>query len=350
MKHRVYITHTDHGVGDLKQTLADGFEYAGVSLPIGKPVIVKPNMTWTSWKPGVTSTPALLEALAELLVDHGDSLAFVEGDGGMNSWKAEEALYSHGCYDLAKRHPDKITVRSIMHEKTRIEPVDILGTRVEIPLPESLLDPDKFFITIPTLKTHCMSTISLNFKNQWGCIPNTKRLRHHHMLAPAVIAINRLIGIDLSLVDALTALDGNGPMYGDEIPFGALILGRNPGAVARVSSRVMQIDHKRSPILKLADRLGLIPRDDAIQTSDPVEDFQKHQFRPVVLPKNRLSIGLSKSKWATWFVYDSPVTPIIYGVRKTLFGWKGIPRNAVPEWIYDYPDRSAHDAPEETEE
>ncbi|MBL6975842.1 MAG: DUF362 domain-containing protein [Deltaproteobacteria bacterium] len=337
MKHKVYLSNTDDTVQALKDSLSKAFQFAGVSLPVGRSIIVKPNMTWTSWKPGVTTTPALLEALAEILVDHGDRLTFVEGDGGMNSWKAEEALYSHGCHDLAKRFGDKVGVRSVMHEPTRIEPVTIQGTKVAIPLPESLLDPDKFFITIPTLKTHCMSYVSLNYKNQWGCIPNTKRLRHHHMLASAVIAINRLIGVDLSIVDAITALDGNGPMYGEEIPFGALIVGREPGAVARVCTRVMQLDHLDAPILRLADQLGQIPRDESIETSSPVEDFLKHRFRPVVLPKNRISIGLSKSKWATWFVYDSPVTPVIYGIRKSIFGWKGIPRNAVPEWIYDYP-------------
>jgi len=350
MRHKVYLSSTDPEVSALKQTLASGLEYSGINLPVGRPIIVKPNMTWTSWKPGVTSTPDLLKALAELFVDHGDRLTFVEGDGGMNSWKAEEALYSHGCFDIAKRHAGKVNVRSLMHEPTRVETVEVLGTKVEIPLPESLLDQDKFFVTVPTLKTHCLAGISLNFKNQWGCIPDAKRLCHHHMLAPAAIAINRLIGVDLSIIDALTALDGNGPMYGDEIPFGALIIGCHQGAVARVASRVMQIDHRKSPILKLADRLGMIPRDDAIDTSNPIDDFLKHEFKTVILPINRISIGLSKSKWATHAVYNSHLTPVIYGIRKKLFGWKGIPRNAVPEWIYGQGERSKPDEPKEVDE
>ena len=345
MKSRVFLSHTASDVAALKAMLARGFEYAGVRLPIRRPVIVKPNMTWTSWKPGVTTTPALMEALAELLVDHGDHVTFVESDGGMHSWKAEEALYAHGCFDLAKRFPGKVHAQSLMHGPQRVVPTDILGTRVEIPLPELLLDPDKFFITIPVLKTHCMTSVSLNFKNQWGCVPDAKRLKHHHMLGPAVAAICRLIGLDLSIVDALTALDGNGPMYGDPVPFGALILGTNPGAVARVSTRIMGIDHRTSPVLRVVDRLGLIPRDEAIETSEPVEGYQTHQFATKVLPKNYISITLAKSRWATWLIYNSPATPVIYGVRRKLFGYKGIPRGDVPDWVYDYGCMSAESAP-----
>jgi uncharacterized protein (DUF362 family) len=336
VKHRVFLGRTGDQVAALKDTLSRALVFAGVTLPIGRPVVVKPNMTWTSWKPGVTTTPALMEALAELLVDHGDRVTFVESDGGMASWKAEEALYAHGCFDLARRHPGKVFARSLMHEPRRVVPVDVLGTRVAIPLPESLLDPDKFFVTIPTLKTHCMTTISLNFKNQWGCIPDVKRLRHHHMLGPAIVGICRLIGLDLSIVDALTALDGNGPMYGVPVPFGALILGRDAGAVARVGARVMGIDHRRAPDLRVADRLGLVPRDEAIETSSPIDEYRTHDFRTVVLPKNLISIALAKSAWATWLVYDSPATPVIYGVRRKIFGHKGIPRTPAPDWVYDY--------------
>lgn len=341
MKRKVYLSHTEDDVPTLKDTLAAAFSYAGVDLPVGRPILVKPNLTWTSWKPGVTTTPALLRSLAELLVDHGDSLTFVEGDGGMNSWKAEEALYAHGCFDLAREFGKQVGVRSVMHESTCVKPTTILGTRLSIPLPEFLVDPDKFFISVPTLKTHCMSYVSLNFKNQWGCIPDSKRLRHHHILAPATIGINRLIGVDLSIIDCLTALDGNGPLFGEEIPFGALIVGRDQGAVARIATRVMQLDHLRSPILNLADELGLIPRDEAIDVSRPVEEFQRHQFTPIRLPRNRVSNVLARSGLVTRLVYDSPITPLIYGVRKNLFGWKPVPRNAVPEWIYEPSDATS---------
>lgn len=336
MKRRVFLGRTEQTVQSLKETLYRAFTYIDLKLPISKPVIVKPNMTWTTWKPGVTTTPVLLTALAELLVEYGDTVTFVESDGGMASWKAEEALYAHGCFDLMRRFEGKVFAKSLMYEATRVVPVDVLGTRVEIPLPISLLDPDKFFITIPTLKTHCMTTVSLNYKNQWGCIPDVKRLRYHHILGPAVVAICRLIGLDLSIIDALTALDGNGPMYGVPIELGALIVGLDAGAVARVGTAVMGIDHRRAPDLRVADRLGLIPPLDAIETSSPIEDFRMHDFRPVILPKNYISIMLAKSALATWLVYDSPLTPIIYGIRRKVFGYKGIPRSPVPDWVYDY--------------
>ena len=335
MKTRVFLAHTESDVTALKDTLQRALDFAGVRLPIGRPVIVKPNMTWTFPKAGVTTTPALLQAFAELLVDAGDVVTFVEGDGAMNSWTAEEALYAHGIFDLAKRHPGRVFARSLMGEPQRTVPVDVLGTRVAIPLPEMLLDPDKFFVTMPVLKTHWMSHVSLNFKNQWGCIPDATRLRHHHFLGPAVVGICRLIGLDLSVIDGLTALDGNGPMFGEPVPFGALIAGRDPGSVARVACRVMGVDHRRSPILRIVDDLGMMPRDEAIETSEPIDAFRQHDFVTTWIPKNYVASALARKRWITEMVYDSWVTGVIWGVRRRFFGYRGIPRVPLPSWVYD---------------
>ena len=51
--------------------------------------------------------------------------------------------------------------------------------RVKVQLPKFLLEEIDCFISVPVLKVHVMTEVTLSIKNLWGCYPDTMRCLHH---------------------------------------------------------------------------------------------------------------------------------------------------------------------------
>lgn len=88
---------------------------------------------------------------------------------------------------------------------------------------------------MPVPKIRCMTGLSLGFKNQWGCIPDTMRLRYHHIFDDAIIAINKILK-PVVISDGTYFLDINGPMEGVPVKMDLIIASNNVGAFDRYVS------------------------------------------------------------------------------------------------------------------
>jgi len=324
--YRVWLGHVTRDVRDLKRALGDISIFTQIDIPRQSRVIVKPNFTWPGWKPGVTTHPALLAALAEFFVDYGNEVIFVESDGGMHSWKVEEAFAGHGLYTLEEKFGGKVRCLSLMQEDVQMVGVFCWGKYSKVPVPRILLDSQKFFVTCPVLKTHCMTETSLAFKNQWGCLPDTYRLRFHHVLGKALVKLADLVHVDLAIVDGLIALDGNGPMFGEPVDCDVLIGGADPGAVSRIACEVMGLRWWKSRVLRAAATRGKLPRLEDITTSQAYDNMLGRRFVSKKLLPNYAAIVIAYSRLLTWLFYLSPFRPIIASLKRRLFGSNEITR------------------------
>ena len=92
-------------------------------------------------------------------------------------WPAEEAFDGHGIPEMCRRYGARaINLTSYPREKVETE---IAGRRRRVELSKLLTRETDVFITMPVPKLHMMTGVSLGFKNQWGCLPDVKRLRNH---------------------------------------------------------------------------------------------------------------------------------------------------------------------------
>jgi len=108
-------------------------------------------------------------------------------------------------------------VRRISLADLRVGLIMLVDSReIEIELPTLLVEETDFFITMPVPKVHAMTGVSLGFKNQWGCIPDVKRLRHHPDFVRKVIEINKILNTRLVVFDGTYFLNRSGPMSGEE--------------------------------------------------------------------------------------------------------------------------------------
>ena len=226
-------------------------------LPRGCRVAVKPNLTFPTHKPGVTTSPAVLRAVVQLLVERSNQVFVVESDGGYGAWDCERALRGHGVHEMCAAL-GATAVNLSAAPRTSLA-VPRRGGLLAIPFPRMLLDTIDAFVSVPVPKVHCMTGVSLAMKNQWGLIPDPMRLEHHHAFDEAVLEINRRLPSAMAVVDGTYFLDENGPMEGRPLRKDLIIAAGSIGECDRYLCALMGVDPSGVSHLRHAMAAGFVP-------------------------------------------------------------------------------------------
>ncbi len=224
----------------------------------GQIVYVKPNFTAPAYRPGVTTSPEVLAAIIEALCRLGAWPIIIESDGSLDSWTADQAFEGHGVRRLEQqfgvpavnlsREP---SVRTLLPGRREDE--------IPVELPRRLMEKPGILFSVPVLKTHAFTTVTLGLKNLWGCIPSSKRLLHHARLPEVLSGMLALWGPGWSLIDGTWAMDGFGPIHGDVFPLNLLLLSAPLLVGDILGSRFMGIDERSVPYLQYALRVHGTP-------------------------------------------------------------------------------------------
>lgn len=314
-KYRAYI---DEIGTDLKAALQRGLGFINWHKHIHKntKVFVKPNFTFPYYKEGVTTSPELLRCLLELLKSKADTVILGESDGGNHSFKAEEAFQGHNMYQICKETGTQLVSLSTLPAET-IES-KILGRTVKVQLPRILLEEVDCFISVPVLKVHVMTTISLSLKNSWGCVPDTMRALQHQNLAYKLALIAKYLEPRIVLIDGIYALNKHGPMYGESIRTNLLIAADNTVGADALGAMVMGFSPQMIEHLVIAERAGL--GSTKLETMEINQGWQQYerQFQVKKTLIDRASSLLFRSDLLAKLVMYSPLTPVIYKVASLL--------------------------------
>jgi uncharacterized protein (DUF362 family) len=328
---RAHITGFDPDLpGDLSRRMEEalGFIRMGSLLRADSRVFIKPNFTYPFAKNGVTTSPAFLEALVAALRQTTDRITIVESNGGANAWRADEAFAGHGVPELAARYG--IRAMNLTEAPRETASCEIDGRMVTVELSSPMLHESDLFITVPVPKVHVMTGISLAFKNQWGCLPDVKRLRNHPDLPAKVLAVNRLLRTRVAVFDGTWFLDRTGPMDGDPVRMNLLVAADDPGAGSLACCEIMGIDPSTIAHKRLAMRIGMMPKSaaDVDWNAEPAS-FRRRAFRLERTGLNYIGLAAFRSRLATWFIWDSvfakPAHELLYLVR-------GRPKDMTPYW------------------
>ena len=291
--------------GDLAAEVSEALEGAGIlgRVTDDTRIALKPNFSYPYYKPGVTTSPAVIRETVRLLRQRTSHVAVVETDGGYGAWAAVEAFRGHGIFDLQSEFG--IEVVNLCAEESELIEFESRGRLLRLPLPSRLLHQTDLLISMPVPKIHCMTGLSLSYKNQWGCIPDTMRLRRHYVFDDAIVAINRALKPAV-LGDGGYFLDKNGPMEGDAIRMGLLIAATDAGTFDRYVSELMDFSWKRVPHLRRAVVVGDMPRTlDTIQVNIAPSAARTRSFTLQRTPRNWIALAAFRSRWITWFGYES---------------------------------------------
>jgi uncharacterized protein (DUF362 family) len=292
-------------------------------------VFIKPNLTYPFYKKGITTSPEFIEAVVQLLAESTRNITIVESDGGSYAWPAERAMAGHNIPEICKKYSVRMLNLTKRPQRSITVVIDKLLVNVE--LSAEMLDECDLFITMPVPKVHAMTYLTLGFKNQWGCIPNVKRVRHHPKFAHKVLAVNKALRTRIAVFDGSYFLNRTGPMKGDPVKKNLVIASDGIGAGDLVCSKIMQIPPQRASHLKLAQKLNMMPQNlNAVKLNCKLTSFIKEKFYLQRNLNNWFALTAFHREFLTRLVYDSRFSKPIH---KLLYALRGAPKDGVqPRW------------------
>ena len=222
----------------------------------GERVLLKPNMLSAKHpEQAVTTHPTLVRVISELVRDAGGQVLIGDSPGiGGFQRVADKSGITRAA---AESGAELIEFTST---------VDLPGSGIfrRISVARAYWEADKI-INLPKLKTHEMMTMTCAVKNLFGAVVGTEKAGWHlkagasrEQFARLLLEIYQLKKPVLNIVDAIVAMEGNGPGSGDPINVGALIAGVNPVAVDVVAGRLAGIPQELLHVEREAGRMGLL--------------------------------------------------------------------------------------------
>lgn len=266
-------------------------------------VALKPNLTYPYHRRGVTTSPIVIRETVQILRNYTDSIAIVESDGGYGAWTAAEAFRGHDLYRLTNEFG--VDIVNLCDEERDFISFNSGGRSYRIPLPVRLLHHTDLLISMPVPKIHCMTGLTLAYKNQWGCIPDAMRLRSHFIFNDAIVAINRALR-PVVLADGTYFLDRNGPMEGDPVRMDLIIAASDVGAFDLYVSELMGFPWQHVPHLRRAVELGDMPsRLEEIAFNVHPAEARTRTFHLERTSRNWIALAGFYSRFLTWLMYES---------------------------------------------
>lgn len=279
----------DYSQANIANAVAAQFELLGGLknfITRGDTVLLKPNFIAPRSRRHATQTdPAVLLETAKLLKDFGakpfigDSPAWSNVFACIKALKLEEPL-------------KKLSVPVKQLNKPKMCRI---GTKnIEVGVSSIALDAD-VIINMPKFKTHQQLITTFAVKNMFGCVSGKRKAIWHFTkgrsteeFCELLIEIYKFLNPALTIIDAVIAMDGSGPIRGRARPLGYILGGIDPFALEVICSKLVNINPENLPILKAAKRMGLnCPNIDSIKIlgdslpQNPCLDFELPQMIPV---------------------------------------------------------------------
>jgi uncharacterized protein (DUF362 family) len=233
--------------------------YGGVRavIPTGATIYIKPN--GVHFTPHTHTDPAVLEALLAYLRDHGyERLVVMESCTGGNFTRLVFRVTGYGriCrrYGARPLYLDEGPVVEVgLRDGTRVR----LSRRFHDEILAQRHPEEAFYLSLPKLKTHSMTTVTLGVKNQQAFPIDADRMAQHGhaTLHRRLAALYDLVRPDFCLVEGLVATaHGHFPATAllDEclVPMDILLGGDDTLAVDVVGARILgyalgEVEHLR---------------------------------------------------------------------------------------------------------
>jgi uncharacterized protein (DUF362 family)/Pyruvate/2-oxoacid:ferredoxin oxidoreductase delta subunit len=271
---KVAIEKCDTYDVELLKTLLDSIFQKIAFVPSSHAkVLIKPNLLISKTpEKAVTTHPALIRAIAELLKDHSCSI-FVGDSPGFGS--TNKVLNTSGIMDVIEQLG--LTIANFNLNITK-------QSNGISPYREFLFgdDPEKYdlIINVPKLKTHGMMGMTLGVKNTFGFIHAFDKARWHFragqdssLFAPILIDIHRIVNPSVTILDGIIGMDGDGPSSGRARNLGVLGISKDAFILDDCTERLVHLPNP-TPITQLAALHGLLPDYEITSSNLPeIDDF-----------------------------------------------------------------------------
>ncbi len=273
--------------GRIGRAVEEAIDLLGGIGPVTKGrgrILLKPNLVADS--PTCTTKPQVIESLARLMKGAGKEVLIGEGSaaaGGFNvkGWETFRTKNRDILDGLQQRVFDELGY-SELARSLRVPLVNLhSGTMVDVPvkdahtfdtltLHQAAANAD-LVCSVPMMKTHVLATVTLSMKNLIGLYPGTaygsvRGWVHDRAaekgspgVAYEILDMVRASRTGLAVIDASSAMQGDGPALGTLLDMNLIVAGTDPLAADMVATTLMGIDVAEVPTFACAHRAGMRP-------------------------------------------------------------------------------------------
>ncbi|MCR4399051.1 MAG: DUF362 domain-containing protein [Firmicutes bacterium] len=224
----------------------------------GTKVLVKPNMLVPADpRSAITTHPEFVRAVIHLLKDCGAEVTVGDSPGFLG---CRQVARLTGIADVCRRAGARLA--SFNDPAALRDAYGAVCTRFEVA--REVLEAD-LVVSLPKLKTHGLMRLTCAVKNMLGCVPGLGKQRLHALFqdperfGAMLVDLCRAVRPAMTFVDAVTAMEGNGPRNGRPRFVGLVLGSTDPYALDVVASDLVGINPASVPTVAAAHRAGLGP-------------------------------------------------------------------------------------------
>ena len=228
----------------------------------GDRVVLKVNLLMGK-KPesAVTTHPEVVRAVANLVKKAGGKAVIADSPGGpFNNLNLNRAYKLSGFEKIAKEEGIELnhdtTGKKVSFAEGKIKKSFTIANYVK--------DAD-LIINLPKLKTHGLTMYTGAVKNLFGTIPGLLKAEYHlnlekiNLFSEMLVDLTELIKPELTLMDAVIGMEGDGPSGGNSKKYNYLLASTSPYAVDVAGSYLMGINpQKEVPTISAAKNRGSV--------------------------------------------------------------------------------------------
>ena len=281
-----FYKQSDYNIEELETIIENIFgENQLIDKLDGKKVLLKVNLLMgKSPDEAITTNPDFVIAVARTIIKHGGQPYLADSPGGPFNNTALKFAYSKSGYTKAAEAGEYE-----LNYNTEYFNVDSPeGYRAKSFKICSFVHEADLIINLPKLKTHGLTLYTGAIKNLFGLVPGIIKAEYHlklqkindfcHML----LDLHETITPDLTIMDGIMGMEGDGPSSGNPRKFNTVIASRNAVYLDLIVSYLLRKDkYKKDPWPEaIKDRGVPIDFDQEI-----IPDWVKENFIDVKTPK-----------------------------------------------------------------
>ena len=251
---------------DPYQTASELLSRFPMSDLAGKKVLIKPNAArMAAAGEGVTTNPQVVAAIIDFLKKR-KAREIIIGESCIFGVEASAAFRKTGLDEVAKEKNVSLI------DLDRLDPMEIrisrgrLLKKIKV---SSILNKVDLIVSVPVMKTHMHTRVTLGIKNMKGLLWKREKARFHHLAAnPEIIKGEKELDVaiaematglapHLAVIDGMVGMEGMGPGYGRAKKMGVVVASESALAADVVAARLMGFDPREIPHLRLCHELGL---------------------------------------------------------------------------------------------
>lgn len=235
----------------LRECLSD---LGGISefVKEGDRVLIKVNICGGNPKRhGSFTSIEIADELSQLIKDAKATPVVVDAD--MIWTEFWPVAYAEGYAKWAKRSKVKLLNLS----ETKLAYFDFGGALKKIIISKELLEAD-VIISVPTMKTHLLTGVTMGMKNMYGTFPQMDKAVYHKIgIEEVIFEINRAFTPNLTIIDGSIGGEAMGPLSSDPVNFKTIIASGNVVVADSIACLLMGYEPLGIEHIRFANEAGL---------------------------------------------------------------------------------------------